>query len=379
LPTRPLTAHQKQEAVDAVAQYGSQLAAADALGLSRGALENRYRQGVKAGLDQAIVHPAPQGHVVKGVSTLYDAGGNVAMQWVKTRNDAASIEETVEAILGAIGDRIDPAEPVPAPETTDTDLVTVYPLADWHIGLLAWRRETDEDWDLGIARSIISKAMRRLVASSPSSEQAVVLGLGDLLHADNYQNRTARSGHLLDVDGRYPKTLRTATELVIETIDMALQKHALVLVRLIPGNHDDQSAIAVSLALSLFYAGNPRVTVDDNPGRYWWWRWGSVFLGAAHGDMAKMAELPLVMASSRPDDWGLSKHRLIFTGHVHHRSVLSAAKEYGGVNVESFNTPAAKDAWQTAAGYRSGRSVHSLTFHKTDGEIGRVRANIVTS
>lgn len=368
-----------REAVEAVKLHGSIPKAAEALNVHPNTFRSRYRRAIALGFDEAIIHEAPVGHTVKGVSTLYDAAGNISAQWIKTRVDPLSPEDALQAIKDALGGDIPPARPLLPPDATEADLATIYPLADWHIGLLAWHRETGEDWDLNIAKDVISRAMRRLMAQSPQSEQGIVLGLGDLLHSDNYQNRTSRSGNVLDVDGRYPKVLKVATELVVEAVELALQKHARVLVRLIPGNHDDQSAIAVSLALAMRYANEPRVTVDDDPGPFWWWRWGGVFLGAAHGDMAKMTDLPLIMASANPGDWGASKHRLILTGHIHHRSKLVAAKEHGGVEVESFNTPVAKDAWQHRAGYVSGRSVHSLTFHREDGEISRARVNIVAN
>lgn len=376
MPTHAMTAELKQEAVDAFAKYGSQQAAADALGLSRTTFQSRYYAGVKAGLDQAIVHPAPQGHTVKGVSTLYDQAGNVLQQWVKTRAGQLSPEELAEAVTSAFEEYRGTSDPLPPPTSSEPELATVYPLADWHIGLLAWHREVKDDWDLTLAEAAIAKAMGRLVSRSPASETAVILGLGDLLHADNYQNMTSRSGNKLDVDGRYPKVLKVAVKLVMHTIDLALRRHQHVIVRILPGNHDDQSAIYVALALALRYENNPRVTVDDDPGRFWWWRWGKTFLGAAHGDMAKMDKLPLIMASRNPVDWGASEHRMVFTGHIHHREKLNA-KEVGGVDVESFNSPAAKDAWQFGEGFVSKRTVHSITFHNVDGEESRQRVNVL--
>jgi hypothetical protein len=375
MPTVSLTAEQKREAVELVNRHGSIPAAAAVAGINVNTFRHRYRQGVKDGLDDALVHPAPSGHTIKGVSTLYDAGGNVAMQWVKTRTDELPLDDIIEAVRGALDAHDGQAPALPLSEHTEPELATVYPLADWHIGLLAWGRETGEDWDVAIAQDRIRKAMSRLVAATPRSEHAVVLGLGDLLHADGYEGVTAKSKHRLDVDGRWPKVLRAAVELVIYTIDLALQKHETVLVRLIPGNHDDQSAIAVSLALAMFYSKAPRVTVDDDPGRYWWWRWGKVFLGAAHGDMAKMQSLPLIMAAQHPADWGASTHRMIFTGHIHHRTKLNA-DEVGGVDVESFNTPTPKDAWGAGAGFVSKRSVHAITFHNLDGEVSRTRVSL---
>ncbi len=87
----PLTEDQCREALAAFETHGNQYTAADALGIPRPTFQNRLRTAIKRGLDQAIVHPAPQGHNIKGVSTLYDADGNVLTQWVKTKADGPSL------------------------------------------------------------------------------------------------------------------------------------------------------------------------------------------------------------------------------------------------------------------------------------------------
>lgn len=371
MPTIALTTEQKQEAVDAVAKYGSQNAAAKALGLHRATFLNRYRAGIKAGLDEAIVHPAPQGHTVKGVSTLYDAGGNVAMQWVKTKAGELDFEQITDAIGDALSEYRGTFHTVPAPASTD-DSLTVYQIVDWHVGLLAWAEETGENYDLAIARDVILNSMARLVAASPPSKQAVVLGLGDLLHFDGYEPVTSRSRNFLDADGRYPKVLKTAVQMVIATIDMALRRHDTVLVRILAGNHDDQSAVAVGLALALYYDGHARVTVDDSPSRFWWYRFGKVLLGATHGDKAKMRDLPLVMAHDRPQDWAASTYRRIFTGHLHNERKI----EEGGVIVTCMRTPVAKDAYHSFERYRSGRSVYSETFRSDGSEAATLQFNL---
>ena len=70
---------------------------------------------------------------------------------------------------------------------------------------------------------------------------------------------------------------------------------------------------------------------------------------------------------------GATKFRYAMTGHIHHKSAI----ETGGVIVESFQSPAARDAWHTAAGFRSGRSMSAITLHKDKGEIARQKVNIV--
>lgn len=372
MPTPPLSEQTLREAIDAVARFGSIRAAAVGLGVPRPTFQHRYRKALAAGFDEAIVHPAPVGHTVKGVSTLYDQAGNVIQQWVKTRTDQMPLEEVIEAIQAAFDDYVSPAQPTEPPANSDDDLATVYPIADSHFGLYAWAAETGEDFDLKTAQEVNSGAFYRLSRSTPSSAHAVILGLGDLLHADDTTNRTAKSGHSLDVDTRHAKVLKVATVFMIDAVTEALKKHQHVTVRNLPGNHDTHSAQAVTMGLWAWFRNEPRVTVDTDPGYFWWWRWGRVLLGATHGDMAKMPNLPMVMAASRPEDWGQTQFRHAFTGHIHTRTAL----ESGGVIVESFQSTAARDAWHQASGYRAGRSLSAITFHKMLGEVARQKVNI---
>jgi hypothetical protein len=151
--------------------------------------------------------------------------------------------------------------------------------------------------------------------------------------------------------------------MIFATIDLALTRHKRVVVRILAGNHDQKASIALATALWMTFRGHKRVTVDDSPSYFWWYRFGKVFLGATHGDKAKMQDLPLVMAHDRPMDWAQSTYRRIYTAHVHHESRI----EIGGVIVTSMRSPAARDAYHSFEKYRSGRSVYSETF-SSDGK-----------
>lgn len=50
---------------------------------------------------------------------------------------------------------------IPAPAAASADLLTLLPLADWHIGAHSWGRETDIDWDLRIAEEVIGGRRRK--------------------------------------------------------------------------------------------------------------------------------------------------------------------------------------------------------------------------
>lgn len=388
MPANSLTREQAQEAVDALALHGTQTAAASSLGIARGTFQNRLaaasRYGlngfepVPAGFEVASVShgpngdfvkmrpegPAtvpPEGLVLKGASVLSRDGREV-VRWDKYGSDGQLSDATLaKAVREAMED---------CPLTYDTHpyyntaphLLTVIPLIDWHVGLLAWEEETGSNYDLNIAQDTLRRAMTDLVEATPPSAKCVVLGLGDLLHFDGYEAKTERSGNMLDTDSRYPKVLRAALQLVKYTIDLALTRHETVDVRIMAGNHDTRAALAVAIALAEGYDKHPRVTVNDCPSYIWFERYGKVLLGATHGDKAKMSDMPLLMAVDRPEDWAASTRRRVFTGHIHHERL----REVGGVVVESLRSPVAKDAWHSFEGYRAGRSVYAYTFW-TDG------------
>jgi len=312
--------------------------------------------------------------VVPGKSVCYDKDNNPILTWSTGRGvGGATAEEVAEAVSTALKDYRPSAPLKTAPVVSDKSLATVMPFPDLHFGLLSWRKETGIDWDMKIAQEIYRKVTARLISSSPKSDTCVVLGLGDLLHTDNYDNMTTK-GTPQDQDGRYPKMLYEATQFLMYVIDLAAERHKKVIVVVLPGNHDEQSAVAVRLALSLHYYKHKNISVCDDAGRFWYWEWGKNLLAATHGDKLKKSDLPLLMASTNPEAWGRTVFRAYFTGHIHHETGL----DKGQVRVESFQAPVAKDSWHASRGYGGGQSLQTITYHKDDGEISRQRVNIKT-
>ena len=146
-------------------------------------------------------------------------------------------------------------------------------------------------------------------------------------------------------------------------IETALAKYRKVRVINSPGNHDPVGALWLSLALGLLYEKNPRVVIDQSPGKFAYMEHGKVMLCVTHGDTIKMEALPGIMAADQPTMWGRTAHKYGLTGHVHKDQV----KEVYGVKVESFRTLAARDAWASAQAYRSGRDMKSIVYHAEHG------------
>jgi hypothetical protein len=205
--------------------------------------------------------------------------------------------------------------------------------------------------------------MRQLVARSPASAEAIVTNLGDFWHAQDDNQRTPKGGNKLDVDGRAGKVGRVGLRIFQTLVDAALTKHARVRVRSIPGNHDPQSSFWLPLYLKAVYANDPRVTVEDGVNPYQFDVFGRVLLGWAHGDGAKLESLGEIMATDEPEKWGASAFRYWNTGHVHHWS----QKELRGCFVDTHRTLAGRDAWSHHSGYRAGRALKAVAYHRLYG------------
>ena len=314
----------------------------------------------------------PQGLSIKGTSTLMKDGEKV-LQWIKTDK---TIEDRLEQLNEAISEIVKEVEgkatPVKEPKRNNADELAVYNIGDAHIGMLAHRSESGHDFDLTIAERDLTLIMKRLVKSAPDSETAIIIDVGDFFLADNSSNETSHSGNKLDVDGRWFKVLQIGLNIMRKLVDEALTKHKKVIVKNAIGNHNEHSAIFISLFLDSWFRNEPRVEVDKSPAMFWYYKFGKNLIGVTHGHTIKPDKLGGVMSVDQKENWSTTDYRYWYTGHIHHQSV----KEYENCVVETFRTLAAKDAWHSASGYRSGRDMKCIILHKDYGEIQRQTANL---
>ena len=399
----PLSDEALQAAVDAVARFGGQRAAADSLGMSRSTFQHRIQEAERRGF--RADGPAM---VMKGQSILYDASGNERGRWDKTRLAGRAEADTVQlpdpkritktsrlfdqtgAVVQQwvtekpqdaerealwlqcakdIAGEVKRAKPAPrGRHAVSSDVLAVYPVGDHHLGMLAWNEETGgESYDMPRSEQLLADASQRLIEVCPPSEQALIAFLGDFLHYDSYSAITPAHKNLLDADGRFPKMIRVAVRMVRHMISAALTRHGNVRVIFEKGNHDPATAAFMTVLLACLYENEPRVSVDSSPQHYHYFEWGKVLIGTHHGDKAKPAQLPAIMATDQPGAWGRTSYRVWLTGHVHHEAV----KEYPGCNVETLGVLPPADAYAASSGYRSRQSMKAIVFHRAHGEVER--------
>lgn len=376
------------EAIEALRKHGTQAAAAEAMGLKR--------SGFNGLIVNAKLTPQEKAELYTGtalsVARFRDPAVDEAMQavgtglvpsvaWIKTKptDDAPGFsvmlrpqettpEDVAERIRAAL-EGMTPAEPVQPPAHVMDGQLTAYLLSDRHTGLMAWARETGEAYNTELAVQRVRDWVARCVAASPPSHTAVILDNGDGQHADDFTNQTPKSKHGLDVDTRHFRTIEADIVAMATAVELALAKHSKVIVRIMSGNHNPTSWMAILFALAERFRNDPRVEVVKDPSEFFVMEWGKVLLAAHHGDKAKADRIVHFIADEFAEMWGRTRHRYLFTGHLHsHKS-----QDIGGMTWEQLRAVTARDAYAYSHAYVSRAQMQAITYDRDLGEVQRVK------
>lgn len=320
-----------------------------------------------------------EGHQIRFVTSLLDSAGNVKLQYVRGERShddrysaaLAAVDRHFDGLLGRIADLL--PVPVRAPAVVADDLQVTLLLGDPHIGMLSWHLETGTDFDVRIATAQLNTAVDMLLARAPAAQRLVVANLGDFFHADDDKQLTPRGGNKLDVDGRAGKILDLGFAALERCIERGLEKFGDVVVVNVPGNHDPRLSRVLARWLATRFRNESRVRIVPNDDPYIYVTWGANLHLYHHGDGAKPEALPAIMAAHDEGKlWGAHRHRMIYTGHIHHLQ----RREFPGVVWESSRTLAPGDYWHHHSGYRAGRGMRAVTHHR---EHGHVREDLISA
>ena len=197
----------------------------------------------------------PEGEVVIGRSIYtQDDEGNKA--WLKTKRTMTEAErdKALKAFVDGLTKDLPKYKPKAKPKAKkfDTDTLPTIVIGDAHFGMRADARETKaRDYDTKIASNDMLGAIDYLVDAAPASEQALLVNVGDFLHANGSKGETF-SGTRLDIDSRHEMVLEVAAQTFMFAVDKILSKHKNVTLVMARGNHDSDTAIALALILKFY-------------------------------------------------------------------------------------------------------------------------------
>lgn len=233
-------------------------------------------------------------------------------------------------------------------------------LYDAHFGLLAWNKETGENYDLNIAAHRYAAAADDLLEKTKGCRpEKILIPVGnDFFHINNPDAQTPRGHNILDVDGRLCKVIEVGERALILAVERCAQV-APVEVMWIPGNHDPETSYFMCRILKAHFHNNPNVTVDVSPAPRKYRRYGCNLIGFTHGNEERQNSLPAIMAGERRADWAVATCMEWHTGHFHKKKETHflAGDTIGNVVVRTIPSIAGMDAWHFRKGYVEGRRV----------------------
>lgn len=343
----------------AVSEYGSIRAAARALDIPYSTFHDRLKKE-----DQGI----PEGHNLRGVSTLYGPSGEIKAQWVKTQEDKVEQKQIMLEAIEAMKQDIPRQEPIPPQNHFQEDLLACYVVTDYHMGQLSWAGETGDKWDLPTAEATLIKWFSSAIQSAPSAKVGVFAQVGDFLHFDGLEPVTPTSGHVVDADAKYAQLVAAAIRTIRSVINMMLEKHEHVHIIMAEGNHDLASSVWLRALFEEKYDNEPRVTVDNTHIPYYVYPWGDTTLFFHHGHKKNVKNISKTLAGMYRKEYGQAEYVYAHTGHLHHVDV----KEDQLMIVEQHPTLAGKDSHSVRGGYVSQRGANVITYSKKSGEVSRI-------
>jgi hypothetical protein len=253
-------------------------------------------------------------------------------------------------------------------EDNNSYLLVIDP-ADIHIGKLASAFETGETYNNQIAVQRVLSGVRGILekVSSFKIDKILFIGGNDILHIDT-PKRTTTSGTHQDTDGMWHSNFLIAKQLYVDVLEMLLSV-ADVHFTFNPSNHDYMNGFFLAQVIEAYFKNCENITFDCSIAHRKGFKYHNNLIGTTHGDGAKQDLLPLLMAQEFPIEWSQTKHRYIYTHHVHHKT----SKDYIGITVESLRSPSGTDSWHSRNGYQHApKAVEAFLHCKVNGQVARI-------
>ena len=171
----------------------------------------------------------------------------------------------------------------------------------------------------------------------------------------------------------WKRSFRGYWNLVCKAIDY-LSQFAPVDVIVVQGNHDFERMFYAGEVLAAMYHNNKNVNVNNSLDIRKYYLYGVNMIMFTHGDKEKPHELPLLIATEKPDMWSKSKFREVHCGHKH-KEMLN---EYMGTKVRFIPAICGNDAWHKMQGYIGTLRVgQAFIWNKVKGLEGHLQTNVI--
>lgn len=183
--------------------------------------------------------------------------------------------------------------------------------------------------------------------------------------------RTTTKGTPQEESAGWKDTFRGYWQLITQAVDY-LKERAPVDIIVVSGNHDYERMFYAGDVLAGWYRNDANVTVDNSYESRKYYEYGTNMIMFTHGDKEKPADMPLIMATEKPEMFARTSHREVHCGHLHKEMV----NEYRGIKVRFIPSICPNDEWHKQMGYEAKRTGQAYIWNKSTGLEGYLQANV---
>jgi hypothetical protein len=287
---------------------------------------------------------------------------------VRRNKQADALISAGERVIGLMDAHAPQYAPRIYAATPKASMLAEHNWTDLHVGKVPLDPNDvrGEDVFRSAVEYMIGKATRE-----PVARNLVPFG-SDFTHIDNLARTTTR-GTQQTASADWEDLFVLMYELMVWGIDRLLEVAPVDLV-VYRGNHGRQTEFSLAHALKAHYRNCKHVTVDNDKRWRKYYRYHRNLLGFTHGDREKHADLPLLMAQERPEDWAATEFREIHVGHLHHRKEIQwlDVDEKTGVILRQLQSLSPQDFWHHQQGYFAMRSANCFVWHPEHGMVDNI-------
>lgn len=244
---------------------------------------------------------------------------------------------------------------------------------DLHLGMVTQKGSADADYDMDTAEQLYLWAIEELIRGASGYEiEKILFPMGnDYMHVDT-PGHTTTKGTFQAESAFFHTIFERGMRLLIAAIDR-LKEVAPVHIVVIPGNHDETSAIHMGYVIAAYYHNDPNVVVDTGPDPYKFVEYGVNLIGFEHGNGQKQVRMAALMAQECRDAWARTVYREWHFGDQHRKGGF----EEQGVSMEFLPSLVPGNYWHRKQTFNNQkRGAMAFVWSKRRGPVSRLQVNL---
>ena len=296
---------------------------------------------------------------------------------IKAEFNIQQVRDKLMEDLKDLSVKVDRKERVRPDDRNDLHLLEISAF-DLHLGKIGIK---GDEYSMEIAEERLFSAIEHLLyrAQGYYVDKILFIVGHDLLNSDKDWPIPATTRGTPQFNSDYHIDMyRFARKLLIKAINK-LAEIADVHVMVIPGNHDRESVMHLGDTLELYYEENENVKVDNSDCLMKAIPYGNNLIISDHGDGAKAASLPGIIAQRFKNLWSNTVYVEVHRGHFHTNKAmkLQAIEELNGITIRNLSSMSATDYWHDSKGFIGNiKKAQAFIYSRQNGLQGILNYNV---